>query len=307
MQYPVESVNGHTVTRVCKYPPCETVFPLLPGATHRLYCSDKCRWRHRDATNPNSIANNRKRCAEWAKKNRRVRNPNYWLLGPPPFEQHLPGIGMTMQVEPYPKWPVELRNTRALHGMLTTLSSKPHDPLNPRWSLVPVRSRFGWGVYFDDPDEGRCLAGKRHQAVLYDRDVTVTLGPPTRAKSPKVTKRGHRLVRVDTITPVVVRQTSRTWYANPTGANIHSTLITFLPRRLGLLIEPETCKLSLVEKGTSATQARLGGKYTNVGAFTGSLVFDANAVGHWLLKVAEVYGLGSKTAFGYGRIRVTEI
>lgn len=283
---------------------CGTAF--APNSAQHRFCSDRCRYRYHDRRNPNHVANNRLRCRRWAVANRSVQGRQPWLLGAPPCDPLLPAAGMSLSVHPHPKWPMVLRNTRALHGMVTSLINKPHLPNFPRWALVPIPTQFGWGVLFDDPLDAALMSCKQTECVLFDRLVSVNFGPLTRIKNPAIAKRGRRSVRVDCITPAIIRNSGRVSYTVPTADNIKSSLLQMLKNRVGLVVDPETMCFELAHRETTATNVSIGGKYPDVGAFTGGLILQANAVGHWALRVAESYGLGSKVAFGYGRIRVTE-
>lgn len=273
---------------------------------HHKFCSDRCRYRYHDSHNPNHIANNRLRCQRWAAANRGVKRAQPWLVGPPPYEAYLPAAGVSISVSPNPKWPMVLRNTRALHGLMTALTDKPHLPNYPRWALVPLPTQFGWGALFDDPADGERLAGKHMSGVLFDNVVDVRLGALTRVKNPVITKRGRRLVRVDCLTPAIIRNSGKVSYTSPSAENVKCSLAQLLRNRVGLVVDPDTLCMDLVKRETSAVNVVMGGKYPNVGAFTGGLLLECNAVAHWALKVAESYGFGSKVAFGYGRIRVSD-
>jgi hypothetical protein len=73
-------------------------------------------------------------------------------------------------------------------------------------------------------------------------------------------------------------------------------------------------EITCVETKTPEAMAReqeswvdLGGKVGTAKGFDGSFVVDANAAGHWLLEAAARTGMGSKTAFGFGCVRVSAV
>jgi CRISPR/Cas system endoribonuclease Cas6 (RAMP superfamily) len=109
------------------------------------------------------------------------------------------------------------------------------------------------------------------------------------------------------VTPVVIRNSGERTHILPTAGNILSTLCVWLPRRLGLELPQDAATLQVLERHTQEQWTQMGEKYGRQGGFVGWLVVDTNAVGHWLLKVAEGIGLGGKTAFGFGRIRVSDV
>lgn len=311
---PVAIVNGHRqnvsaafgAERLCAQ--CGSLFHVTSTTGRQLYCSEKCKdrayyERHRDTVKHK--LRNRARCEAWYDGRRKYDQP--WLYGPPLCDRYLPGGGFEIAVRPVPQWPVERRNIRALHGMVTALLDQPHDKLLPQFSLVPWPRGIGWGVWVRDVEVARQIAGRTVSARLFDRDVDVTCSPLHRVLAPVVTKRGRRRLRIDTITPVCIRSMgSSVWRTQPTAGNLCSSLAWFLPKRVGVEIKQDSVRLELVEQRTTTERVRLGGKFGAVHGFMGHLVVETNAVGHWLLKAAETVGFGGRVAFGFGRVRVSD-
>lgn len=69
---------------------------------------------------------------------------------------------------------------------------------------------------------------------------------------------------------------------------------------------PSEATMALLERGTHPEWTQMGGKYGATAGFTGHLIVECNAVTEWLLRCCETIGLGGKTAFGFGRVRVTD-
>lgn len=291
---------------------CGEPFTVLSITGVQFYCGDSCKekasWR-RERQRPEIVAANRARCKLWSQTARNVRTPNQWLAGAPPFGEFLPGGAFSLAISPVPHWPIELRNTRALHGLVTGLLGEPHSPQSPGFALIPSNAAAsGWGIYVARTD----LASKLHSStvggVLFDREVSIMCGPLFRIKSPRVTKRGRRLLRIDVLTPVQIRSdSSAVTRLFVTAANLCSTLGAWLPRRLGIELESDAIQLEIVERATQPQTVHMGGKYGNARGFVGHLIVETNAVGEWLLRCAETLGLGGKTAFGFGRIRVAHV
>jgi len=277
---------------------------------HR-FCSDRCRWRHDDRTNPSAIANNRRRCARWAQENRGVKERNPWLLGAPPFEPHLPGGAMEIHFEN--RMVFEHRQLSALHGVVTSLTGQ-HERNTPRFSLIPWHRGCGWGVYMRHCDEARQLSNTEHSVRIGSGRAKLKFGNMFRFRAPSVRKRGHRKLRIDAITPVCVRCThgadgTQKLYTAPTSGNLLSTLVCMIPKRIELMVEPDSARLELLERDTVPATFRLAGRDGRLGnmrGWVGSVIVDCNAVAHWLLLVAERIGYGGTTSFGFGRIRVSE-
>lgn len=240
--------------------------------------------------------------AEWAAANRNVRRRNTWLVGQPLYQQPtLPGGGIAIILTPPPRWPIEHRNVRGLHGLVSDCLGVAHDPQIPRFSLVPWRS--GWSVYLSRDEDLQRLAGQSFSARLYDQPLTARFGAMVfRLATPRVPKRGHRRLALEFVTPVVVRQSQR---PQPLHAGLLiSTLTAWLPRRIGLVLAPDVVRLRVVERALTETHVPLGGKYGTVSGWTGRMVVETNAPGEWLLRLAAQIGLGGRVAFGFGRVVV---
>jgi hypothetical protein len=285
---------------------CRTTFPIkAPG---QRFCQDACRYKARESqrcTSPEYRIKNRQRCAAWAAEKRNVKERNPWLLGQPIYGAHLPGGFLEMHINQPLRWPIELRNVRGLHGALTGLTG-PHHPTDPRFAIVPWHTGVGWGVYMADDALLTQFAGTRHAVRLWDHGRELHFGGKIRLKAPHVAKRGHRKIRIDAITPVCTRtMQSRVTYQRASGPNLLSTLCAWLPRRLSVEFGPDDGRLEIVENDSHPDAVHAGGKYGAIGGWTGSIVVDCNAPVEWLLRCAEVVGLGGRCAFGFGRIRVT--
>ncbi len=289
---------------------CGEMFVVTSITGRQLYATsahkERALWR-REAMRPDTVRRSRERSRAWAAENRGVTQSNPWLLGAPAYGQYLPGGAFSLRVTPPPKWAIELRNTRGLHGLATALVGVPHDAHMPMFSLIPsASSPLGWGLYVAAPESALRLAGRQVDSVLFDRRCLVTCGPMFRIKAPRVTKRGHRRLRIDCLTPVLIRSDGgKRSHTSPTAANLCSTLATWTPQRLGAQLGESDIQIKIVERHTHAEWTDMGGKFGHVGGFVGHLIVDTNAVGEWLLRCCETIGFGGRTAFGFGRIRVT--
>lgn len=292
----------------CRRPGCAVEF--TQKTPRHAYCSERCRWQHKDARDPERKARNRERCAEWYERKRAAtaqrRTEQPWLVGPPPFGEHLPGGAFSVSFTPPPRWPLDLRNARLLHGIMTTLTAIPHHETMPMFTLIPINGTRGkWGVWVADEGVARRLAGRSWPGQVADQSVLIQCGPLVRFRAPTVERRGRQRVRVEILTPMTIRSMGGTvTRVNPTEANLLSTLSAWLPRRLGLHRLP--LEFKLVEKRTETVYTDLGGKFGRVAGFVGWFVADVNAPCRWLLEVAaRGLGMGGRTAFGFGRIAVS--
>lgn len=318
------------IERTCEQ--CGAKF--LPASWCSRTCSDACRRsrkksldvaRVKTRARPASIELTlaaRHRNATWCAANRACEKQNQWLAGAPPYHTHLPGVATTLAVHPLPRWPIELRNTPGLHGALTNVLATPHRPRFPNFALIPWQA--GWSVYWFHEDGGR-LPNQHFNGALFDVPTVFSLGPPVRFRAPQVVRRGRQRVRLDIITPVIIRATDRGPLGGrppcvrPTAANLISAIGAELPHRL--MPDPhrvpesqhwveyvrDRVRLEIVETHTEPAYVPFGGKYEPVKGFQGHVIVEVNAVARWLLEVAARMGLGGRTAFGCGRIRITEV
>lgn len=278
-------------------------------APMQRFCSDPCRYRARDAGNaasPAFRARVRERGAKWAAEHRGVKRREPWLLGQPIYESFLPGGFLEMSLNEPLRWPIEHRNVRGLHGAITAITGA-HHPTVPRFALVPWHRGILWGLQTFEPAMLDVLAGTRHRVRIYDQERELRFGGRIRLKAPQVAKRGRRRLRIDAVTPVVVRNACNNHraYRTVTGPNMLNTLCAWLPRRIGLELGEDDARMELVESDTRAEGVDVGAKYGRVIGWVGSVVVECNAVAEWLLRVAEIGGYGGRVAFGFGRVKVS--
>ena len=293
------------IERECAWSGCSERF-MAKHARH-LYHSARCRYHAKDAGDPRRQQESRARCAAWYAKRTENREERPWLLGAPPYPDLLPGGGFSLTFAPAPRWPLELRNARLIHGLVTSLTGVPHHETMPMFTLIPMNCvRSQWSVWIADEAVARRLAGHAWPGHIADQSVLVHCGPFTRLRTPQVTKRGHQRVRVDILTPLTIRSMGgAVTRVNPTEGNITSTLSSWLPRRLG--VEGLRLQLRVIEKQTETVRVDLGGKFGQVLGCSGWFVADVNAPARWLLEcAARGLGMGGRTAFGFGRIRVSD-
>lgn len=297
--------------------------PFVPTQKGQKACSAQaCQSRRNSASKldtPEKRERARAKSRAWAAANRACETPKPWLRGAPSYGTHLPGGGCEIHVWPPPKWPVEHRNIRQLHGMVTACTDEPHARW-PVFALVPWPAGIGWGVYVWKPEVALRIAGRTMAARLYDSKVQAKFGPLVRVKAPGLPRRGRQRVRIDTVTPVVVTTEGRSRsHIVPTPLSLLSALTAEFPLRLGLddatakalRVDGERTRktalaqLELVEHDAHKATVEVGAKYGTVVGWEGSCVVEVNAPARWLLECAARVGLGGRTAFGFGRIRVT--
>lgn len=259
----------------------------------------------------------RLRNRRWAESNRGCVDQNVWLAGPPPYGPHLSGGAMTVRFSPAPRWPMQLRNARGLHGAMTAIHDRPHTRW-PAWSIFPYAG--GWAIYWVSDDDAVRFAGRTISCALWDRPTDFVFGPMARMRTPAGLQRARRTVRVDALTPIVTRSDGGLRpCTSPTDETILGSLRGELLYRLSPThrhdapgedlwtrwVAPRVA-LRIVDKDTEPVHIDLAGKLGTASGWHGHIVVEANAVARWLLTVCERgIGLGYRTAFGMGRIRVT--
>jgi len=164
-------------------------------------------------------------------------------------------------------------------------------------------------------EEGATLAGGTYDAELFDTPTTFRFGPLVRVRAPVVAKRGRHRIAIETITPVCIKSHNAgnivAYRKFPTTDSIRSAISNMFPMRVGLVSDirdwdPETVQLRVIEHETQVESVDIGGKFGRVPGWSGRVVIECNAVARWLIEAASRGpGLGSKVAFGLGRVRVT--
>jgi hypothetical protein len=259
------------------------------------------------------VRTTRARNRAWCATHRNTKSQNLWLRGAPTWSaKYLPGGACQIDIRPL-RWPLEHRNLRLLHGALSVLADVPHDRACPAFALAPTSHGCGWYVHWWSEDVALRLAGRTHEVRIARQPVDLTFGPLVRVRAPAAPPRGRRRVRIDALTPVVISKTGKQEvYTAPTTERLMSALANASGQRFGLAArigltpqEIANVQLELVERSTEPATVPIGGHTGTIRGWVGSVVVDANASARWLLEcAARGLGLGGRTAFGFGRVRV---
>jgi hypothetical protein len=213
--------------------------------------------------------------------------------------------------------------TGPLHAVLSALDGRPHHDTDPRWSLVPTDAGYGWAVVWRD-DMGAQLMGTEHAVRLGATRADLMIAGRGALRWPVVAA-GRSRVRLDTLTPVVIRRTVRDARGKATGTHARAecsaaslvSALCQLAAWLGVDASADTLRVEVVERVTEAatvdswSPTRAGRQLHGDGKVTGWsgwCVLDVNAPARWLLEIAAAgWGLGGKTAFGFGAVRLREV
>lgn len=238
-----------------------------------------------------------------------------WTLAAPAFDRHLPGGLLEVAFNPSPNRALPQEQLRALHGLLSRVLGKPHDPARPNVSLLAWRSRAGWSAYFHDRDDARRLAGTGHDGRLFNRRIRLELGPLLMLRTPAAPEPGRYFVTLDAITPVVIRATGKrktTVRTSPTSGSLSGSLVSLARRRLGLALEERDVPVIVHGQSTEQRVVDVGGHWGGldddgpgrIRGWVGHVTVETNAVGAWLIACAERLGLGRGSSLGFGRVVV---
>lgn len=300
---------------------CDKVFQTRKP-WREMFCSEECRTERR-RTRDRSREKDRRRVKnleqwlharmknrQWCEQHRKCRTVQPWLAGAPPFDAHLPGGSFSIAWSPQPKWPMEHRNIRGLHGAMTAVFGMGHHGRHPKFALFPhAASPTGWAVHIWELDVARQFAGTTVNGALWDRPTQFRFGPLVRWKSPVVKTRRKHAVTLEAVTPVIIRSMGgRIHRLTPTSDYLQGSLGGSWVQRFGLefLDREKLIRVEVVKTRTETVVTDLGGKFGKVPGWIGRVDLLINAPGLWLLRTAERLGLGSRTAFGFGRIVVTD-
>lgn len=232
----------------------------------------------------------------------------------------IPGCVRAISIHPAPQRPIALRDTRALHGVLTGILGGHRSDGAPAFTLLPwsLETSCGWAVQFVEHDGPR---ESGHHISLFDESRILSLGPRMRLRlAPRPA--GPAMLCIDTITPVSIRCTmpdGRSLYrVRPRPEHIVSALRS--GRRIATITgrdyrrdERESMRLTVLADATHVECTPIGnvraGSWSGgkIYGWAGRLVLQADETCTYLLRLAELVGLGGRTALGFGRFRLREV
>lgn len=235
---------------------------------------------------------------------RPVATDDAWMDDAPPFDRWLPGGRITIKIQPAPRWPLQVRNARLLHGAVSQIlgaSGVGHDSRVPVFSLAPHGPT--WSLVTTLPEVVAVLAGGHHVSAIARQRCILSFGHVERVAAPIVAPGPRRLV-VRAVTPVVLRRArSGGEKANhPTPDTLACAIGPQFAERFGL--PPLRKRIELPHGDVSIERVPHGGKFGDAWGWVGWIEVLCNAPAAFLLRLAETHGLGARVALGCGRIEV---
>lgn len=248
-----------------------------------------------------------------------------WGLPVPAYGPHLPAVAAPIALSPART--LTLDHGNAIHAAITYALGRPHDGRAAEWSLSLVNldtSPSCVVVCFRDRADMERLRARPWPMRIGNVEHQAVAGRPWAAqlKAPPAPPPGRYRVRLDTVTPVVIKRSVKTDDDRPHGRNVHhvrpvawnliSTLHSTLAPRLGLKLLREEFAVEIVEVHAEPTRDVLRGSGNRIrmhaAGWEGHLVLDVNAPALWLLEcAARGMGLGGRVAFGFGQVRITRL
>lgn len=226
----------------------------------------------------------------------------------PSFE-YMPGGWLELHAAPM-RQPITHRNIRSLHALMTQLIGGHDDAGVPRFVLRPYPDGVGWSVYIADQALALRIAGRTHAVDLRGHAMLFRCGPMKRVRAPKVPDQYVKLI-LKTLTPIVVRGTR-----NGAPEHLRSHTVGSEKSLLSALASlSQRCAVSrdikirtrFLANDTRPQSVRLGSPIGTMTGWAGTVVMEANPGAHWLLRAAELIGLGGRTAYGFGHITIEDL
>lgn len=288
----------------------------IPPIKRRITCgAPACQRRrsyllHRER--PAYIEANRERNRRWAQAKGLSKRAQPWLLGVPTWAPHVPGD--LTQVLVLPDQSVEFKDAIGLHGALSRVAGVGHGGQDgtsraPIFSLIPGDP---WHALWLSPQPH--LYGALHeQRNLHvgGKPISLYMGMPIRQPNLPPEPRGAQLLQLDTLTPLILPATRRTGkgpaihHRELTSETLEKALRSFTGRIFG---KPGTELCAQVLEDQSEFQMRrLPGHWGMATMITGRWKIRVNAPAARILRIAQVVGLGSRIALGYGRIVLSPV
>lgn len=229
-----------------------------------------------------------------------------WLASSPALASRAFGAAMelTSTGERY-----QLRDARLWHGVATALTRDPHAPTPPFSAWPGVRC---WWLWTRSAGAITHLSGRRIMQRLGRREhAVVTVGAARPCVLPPPRAAGVYRVTILADTPVAVRcYGGSVVRSRPDDLSLASTLAQALaPRVIERPLRTEDVAVRVLRDETTPMRSRGAPtegprRMAHQDGWVGLVEVEASGLAAWLIECAVLTGLGGRTAFGLGRVRV---
>jgi len=232
-----------------------------------------------------------------------------WFAPPPAFDSWMPGGACELRMS-------QSATLTQVHGAVSAVLGDSGVDHGRRFSpfALDVDGLRRVRLILHTEEAAAVIAHGRFQTMVGDRRATLSVGPLQRIRAPVVHGLGPRRVRVEALTPVLIRhrvtdetrpsgKVTLTYRSGHTDQIANAVGVQFC-ERLGLPYV-ELLRMEHVDSSTSPAVVNLGRKIKGIAGWVGTVDLRTNGVGEWLLRAAEIMRLGGRTAYGLGRVRVT--
>jgi hypothetical protein len=157
-------------------------------------------------------------------------------------------------------------------------------------------------VLFREADAAR-LAGLSRGVQIGSARAELHLGAVVRLRAPALREPGRYRVTIDAVTPVSHMIAGRTRPVTQPSVDTMQRCAGDLLQRLGL--STGRMHIASVVCETTSERVDIGGHVRGIVGWVGRVVVECNAPAAWALSLARDAGLGGRTAYGLGRVRVS--
>lgn len=217
---------------------------------------------------------------------------------------------------------VASRELSWLHAALTAALGRGHGAHDQRgtqvqdFSIAPTREGCGWAAVWWSHRDAERVAGQRFAVRMGRTPVTMRLGPLVRVRVPPAYACGPHSVSLRAHSPVVIASTTgrsrgalargeaqrKVYRERPTDEAMRHALCG-LARKLG--VRTEGVVVHVVDERTRAVEVRRKGRRIDAIGWVGDVDLVCSPMARWLIECASRgLGLGSRVAFGCGRVTV---
>lgn len=198
------------------------------------------------------------------------------------------------------------RDATMMHGIVSRLHGRDHTRQQANFALW--HDDGDWHVMFRDREQPSCLAAPTHAIVANRRPVDLIFVGIKQVHLPEIQPDAGRVL-FTTKTPLVLTCDNHSKSCTAPSAEHIGGALQRMSNALGLGLGSvdldvvavagvgiRTFVGGHVQRGTSEAGAVIG--------WQGSMVIDCSPIAFWLLRVAELVGIGGLVSMGFGRVQI---